>query len=102
MTRLQIADVTSGVGAVVLGLGLGALSSEWLAPTAGLVAALGVVMHGFGMWDKRRTSDAAAQDTRWTLAMYWGCWLLLAAVVLLLVLRMERWTWLPPFALKRS
>jgi hypothetical protein len=89
MTRRQIADVTSGVGAVVLGLGLGALWSEWLAPTAGFVAALGLVMHGFGMWDKRRTSDAAAQDTRWTLAMYWGCWLLLAAVVVLLVLRIE-------------
>ncbi|WP_291983199.1 hypothetical protein [Luteitalea sp.] len=88
MTRLQIADLTSGVGAVVLGLGLGALWSEWLKPAAGLIPAVGLVMHGFGMWDKhRREPDATTRDSRWTLAMYWGCWLLLAGVVGLLVFR---------------
>ena len=88
MTRLQIADLTSGVGAVVLGLGLGALWAEWLMSAAGLIATVGLVMHGFGMWDKhRREPDATARDSRWTLAMYWGCWLLLAAVVGLLVFR---------------
>ncbi len=88
MTRLQIADLTSGVGAVVLGLGLGALWSERLMPAAGLIAAVGLVMHGFGMWDKhRREPDVTARDGRWTWAMYWGCWVLLAAVVGLLVFR---------------
>ena len=88
MTRLQIADLTSGVGAVVLGLGLGALWSEWLMSAAGLIAAVGLVMHGFGMWDKhRREPDVTARDSRWTVAMYWGCWVLLAAVVGLLVFR---------------
>jgi hypothetical protein len=88
MTRLQIADLTSGVGAVVLGLGLGALWSEWLAPAAGLIAAVGLVMHGFGMWDKhRRESDVTVRNSWWTLAMYWGCWVLLAAVVGLLAIR---------------
>jgi hypothetical protein len=88
VTRLQIADLTSGVGALVLGLGLGALWSPWFAPAAGFVAGVGLVMHGFGMWDKRRCeSDVAARNSRWTLAMYWGCWALLLAVVGLLLFR---------------
>jgi hypothetical protein len=45
-------------------------------------------MHGFGMWDKhRREPDVTARDGRWTWAMYWGCWVLLAAVVGLLAIR---------------
>lgn len=89
MTRLQVADLTSGVGALVVGLGLGALWSEWLTSAAGLIAAVGVVMHGFGMWDKhRRESDIAVRESQWTSALYWGCWLLLAAVLGFLVLRL--------------
>lgn len=88
MTRPQIADHTSGVGAAVLGLGLGALWSEWLTSVAGLVVAVGLLMHGYGMWDKhRRGSNVTVRDRRWTLAMYWGCWVLLAAVVGLVVFR---------------
>jgi hypothetical protein len=45
-------------------------------------------MHGFGMWDKhRRESDVTVRNSWWTLAMYWGCWVLLAAVVGLLAIR---------------
>lgn len=91
MTRLQIADLTSGVGAGVLGLGLGALWSERLTSAAGLIAAVGLVMHGFGMWDKhRRESDVTVRDSPWTLTMYWGCWVLLGAVVGLLVFRIAQ------------
>jgi len=38
MTRLKLAALTfSGVGALVLGVGLGALFPRWLGPAAGLI-----------------------------------------------------------------
>ena len=86
MTRLRIAELTSGVGALVLGLGLGAWFSPWFTPAAGLIAVAGLAMHGFGMWDKHRLESVAhAEGPRWVVALYWLCWFLLAAVLAVLV-----------------
>lgn len=88
MTRLKLAELTSGVGALVLGLGLGALWPHWFGSTAGAIAVGGLVMHAFGMWDKHRLETAAQPgDARWAKALYWACWVLLAAVVVVLVFR---------------
>ena len=88
MTRLKLAELTSGIGALVLGVGLGALFSPWFAPAAGFIAVAGVAAHGFGMWDKHRLeAQAHAESAPWIVALYWVCWLLLAAVVVLLFLR---------------
>ncbi len=39
MTRLKLAELTSGIGAHwCLGVGLGALFSPWFAPAAGFIA----------------------------------------------------------------
>jgi hypothetical protein len=87
MTRLKVAELTSGVGALVLGIGLGALTSDWVGRAAGLVTLMGLVTHGVGMRDKHRLeSTPEAADRRWTVALYWVCWLLLAAVFVFLVL----------------
>ena len=48
MTRLKLAELTSGVGTLVLGLGLGALFPERLGQTAGLITFVGVALHAFG------------------------------------------------------
>ncbi len=77
MTRLKLAELTSGVGALILGVGLGALFPRWFAPAAGLMALAGVVAHGVGMWDKHRLEARVA--------LYWVCWLLLASVVMFVV-----------------
>ena len=82
MTRLKLAELTSGLGALVLGVGLGALFAQWLTPAAGLVALAGAVAHAFGMWDKHRLeAQAHAKSGPWIVGMYWICWLLLAGVV---------------------
>jgi hypothetical protein len=88
MTRLKVAELTSGVGALVLGVGLGAMFPQWFAPAAGFIAVAGVVAHAFGMWDKHRLEAQAdtASDT-WVTALYWICWLMLAGVVGLLIVR---------------
>ena len=85
MTRLKFAELTSGVGALVLGIGLGALVPQWFSQSATLIVFAGVVAHAFGMWDKHRLEAQAQVETGpWVVALYWVCWLLLAGVVIFL------------------
>ena len=85
MTRLKFAELTSGIGALVLGVGLGALLPQWFSQSAGFIVVAGVVAHAFGMWDKHRLEGQARVETeRWVVALYWVCWLLLAALVIFL------------------
>lgn len=86
MTRLNFAELTSGIGAWVLGLGVGAMCAAWLAPAAAFIVVAGLTAHAFGMWDKHRLEALGpTQRELWVTALYWLCWLLLAAVVLLLL-----------------
>ena len=85
MSRLKLADLTSGLGALLLGLGLGALLPQWFSRSAGLMVFAGTLTHAFGMWDKHRLEAQAHVETgRWVVALYWVCWLLLVAVLILL------------------
>ena len=63
MTRLKLAELTSGVGGLVLGIGLGALFSTWIAPAAGFVTLAGLLTHAFGMWDKHRLEARTPADS---------------------------------------
>lgn len=87
MNRLKLAELTSGVGALVLGVGLGALFPRWFSPVAGLITIAGLSLHAFGMWDKHRLETAAEMENPWWMVIpYWVCWLLLAGVLAMLVL----------------
>jgi hypothetical protein len=71
MNRMKLAELTSGVGALVLGIGIGSLFPEY----------------AFGMWDKHRLeSSMVTANPPWVVAVYWICWALLAALVAVLVL----------------
>ena len=86
MTRLKFAELTSGIGALVLGIGLGALLPHWFNGSAGLAVFAGIAAHGFGMWDKHRLEAREHLETGpGVVALYWTCWLLLAGVVIILV-----------------
>ena len=86
MTRVKLAELTSGVGALVLGIGLGALFATWIGPAAGFVTLAGLAVHAFGMWDKHRIEKRTEADAdRLVLTLYWVCWLMLGGVVLYLV-----------------
>ncbi|HYN09725.1 MAG TPA: hypothetical protein VES67_20250 [Vicinamibacterales bacterium] len=86
MTRLKLAELTSGVGALVLGVGLGALFPRWFGPAAGLITFAGLSLHAFGMWNKHRLETVGqAENSLWVVALYWVCWLLLAAVLAMLL-----------------
>ena len=82
MNRLKLADLTSGVGALVLGVGLGALFPQWFGPTAGAITVVGLSLHAFGMWDKHRLeARGQAESSLWVVTVYWVCWLLLVGVL---------------------
>jgi hypothetical protein len=86
MTRLKVAELTSGVGALVLGVGLGALFPLWFGAAAGSITVAGLFLHAFGMWDKHRLETGAhVENASWVVALYWVCWLLLGAVLAVLV-----------------
>ena len=86
MNRLKFAELTSGVGALLVGVGIGALLPQWFSASAPLIVFAGVVTHAFGMWDKHRLEAQVHIATDgWVVALYWACWLLLAGVVTLVV-----------------
>ena len=86
MTRLKLAELTSGVGALVLGLGLGALLVAWVGRAAGMITLAGLAVHAFGMWDKHRIERRTGDETGRLIvaALYWVCWLMLGGVFLYL------------------
>jgi hypothetical protein len=85
VNRLKLAQLTSGVGALVLGVGLGALFPGWFGPAAGVIAGVGLSLHAFGMWDAHRLEPGGhAPAPPWVAALYWVCWLLLAVVLAML------------------
>ncbi len=85
---IKRAELTSVVGAGVLGAGLGTLLAVFLRPYVAVIILLGVAMHGFGMWRKHRLErDSQAIAPWWDAALYWVCWIGLAVVVVLAVWR---------------
>ena len=86
--RVKRAELTSGIGALVLGSGLGGIFARYLAPAAVAVLATGLLLHAWGMYDKHRLERGSeAASVRYAAALYWVCWGLLAVVVGYLVLR---------------
>ena len=85
--RLRLAELTSSVGAGVLGFGLGLLLGRWF-PFSGIpVLVVGLGLHTWGMLDKHRLESGAAVETWGSKAAYWVCWVLLAGLIGVLIVR---------------
>lgn len=88
MTRLKVAELTSGIGAVVLGVGLGALFPGWFARSAVWITLAGLCLHSFGMWDKHQIERHESDPSPgWVVALYWVCWLLLGVVLTVVIFK---------------
>lgn len=82
-SRIKRAELLSGVGAVVLGMGLGLLFANSLKPYLIPILLVGLVMHAWGMFDKHRSENAPAKASPWwSELLYWVCWVALLALVL--------------------
>ena len=83
VSQRKRADLTSGVGAGVLGGGIALLLAQYLRAYAIPLLFVGVLLHGWGMFDRHRLDGQAGTDTlRWAEALYWVCWVALFALAL--------------------
>lgn len=82
-SRAKVAELMSGVGALVLGVGIGSYLPLFGRSAAAVVIVLGAVIHTVGMWEVHRL-EAGTRLPRWTTGVYVVCWLLLAAGAILL------------------
>lgn len=85
-SRLKLAELTSSIGAGVLGVGIGILIASLARGMAAPAIVLGLGLHLWGMLDKHRAERGAPQPG-WSVATYWLCWIALAGLIGFLVLR---------------
>ena len=89
--RIKKAELLSGIGAVVFGIGLGLLLSSFLNPYALHIFFTGLVMHIFGMFEKHRLESASTGVWLWWAeALYWACWILLLLLAAYIVIAYMR------------
>ena len=77
--RMKKADLASGVGAGILGVGVGVLAAQYLSPYAVPLVVVGIAMHVWGMLE-RHSLDTAAPRVWWAEALYWLCWGILLVI----------------------
>lgn len=84
-SKMKVADLTSGAGALILGIGLGAYFYDRVGKYAILLFIIGAVSHSWGMYDKNRIEKRLTSSTVWwEKVFYWLCWILLLLAVLIL------------------
>jgi hypothetical protein len=87
-TRLKLAESTSGVGAAVLGVGVGSYFADTLQQLSLPILLLGLLMHGWGMMDKNHIeSTTGLRSPWWAAALYWLCLVSLIGLGGLLIFR---------------
>ena len=84
--RWKRADVTSTVGAGVLGGGIALLLAPYMRPYAVGLLIVGALLHGWGMFDRHRIERASgAASMPWVRALYWTCWVALFVLAVAVV-----------------
>lgn len=78
------AELASGLGAIVLGAGLALVLPEWLRAYGLPLLVGGALVHGVGMTLKYRLEMRDGPPLWWERALFWLCWLCLAALGVLL------------------
>lgn len=79
--RLKRAELLGGVGAVILGMGIGLFFTSLLESSKLWLLLVGFLAHAWGMLEKRRLErKSAATRIWWSELLYWSCW---AAMVIL-------------------
>jgi len=78
---LKGAELASGLGAIFLGVGLGLLAPGWLHAIGWPLLLVGVGVHGAGMTLKHRLERRDGPTAWWENALYWACWVGLAALL---------------------
>lgn len=81
-SRLKLAELTSSIGAGVLGLGLGVHFGDHLKSFSFAIIVIGIFSHAVGMFDKHKLESHANSVTPfWTKFLYWICWASMAGLI---------------------
>lgn len=88
LSRIKRAELLSSIGAGVLGGGIALLLAKFLAPYSIPILLLGLISHAAGM-SRKHGLEGQSQSVRlgWAEALYWFCWLALAALLIFIVVR---------------
>lgn len=88
VSRIKKAELLSSIGAGVLGAGIALLLAKFLVPYVIPILLIGLISHAAGM-SRKHALEGQNQSVRlgWAEALYWFCWLALAALLVLIVLR---------------
>jgi hypothetical protein len=82
LNREKLAELTSGFGAVVLGVGIGVYAGSPLKDYAPWFVSIGILLHGWGMFDRHRALvHARGTPPWWWRALYIVCWAALVALL---------------------
>jgi hypothetical protein len=84
--RMKKTDLASGVGAGILGGGIGVLAAPYLGPYALPLVVVGIAMHGWAMLERHRL-ESESPRVWWAEALYWLCWGILLVIAALVLLR---------------
>lgn len=88
LRRLRIAELTSSLGAGVLGAGIGVLAGSYVDGLGVPILVAGLFLHGWGMADKHRIEQRQGEPSIWwSTVLYWICWACLAALLAYVVWR---------------
>lgn len=86
---LKRTELLSSVGAGVLGGGIALLLADILSPYSIPILMLGLVAHAVGMAQKHALEQRGGSGgAGWVEAMYWLCWLVLAALFLYILINL--------------
>lgn len=88
INREKLAELTSSIGAGIIGVGIGVYLAGPLGGMALWFVLLGIALHGWGMFDRHRSLVAATgEPPLWWQALYAVCWVGLAVLLVFAVAR---------------
>ncbi len=86
--QIKRAELLSSLGAGILGAGIALLLLRLLAPYAIPILLLGLISHSVGMSRKHKFErQGASARIWWAEALYWFCWIALAALLIFVIIR---------------
>ncbi|MEX2161552.1 MAG: hypothetical protein WD751_06510 [Anaerolineales bacterium] len=84
--QIKRADLTSSLGAGILGGGIALLLGQVLMPFAVPILLLGLLIHTWCMFHKHRLQDDSdLPRIKWAEWAYWACWVGLAGLAIYIV-----------------
>ena len=96
-SKLKLAELTSTIGAGVLGFGLGIYFFKIITINEYIILLIGIALHSLGMYFKHILekrlynlhSEIITTSPLWVTAVYWLCWLLLGVFLIYLWMKMQ-------------